>query len=182
MFNNGSSSVRFYPRLNVSKNSTGTVRFYHSTNEGYSYQWCFLKKIDGVNIENCYKYSPTTWKHQSALSGMLYNTICLNFGSKDLRFIGKEDIENVYRNEFLGHVRDEIKKKTASEFEPSKDLVRILKMRRFKVSQKRLAEIRKEVIEQVFAELMDKRGEQVVKRLMLKDAASQIESINLGDI
>lgn len=182
MFNNGSSSVRLYPRLNISKNSTGTVKFNHSTLEGFSYSWCFLKRIDGVNIENTYRYSVTTTRHQSALSSMLSNTIALDFGSTDLRNLNRSHIETLYRNHFESHVLDEIKTKTASEFSPCKDLVRVLEMRRFKVSQKRLAEIRKEIIDSVFSELMDKRGEKAVKTIMLKDAASQIETINLENI
>lgn len=68
----GSTSLNFYKRLNVYKNSTNSVSFNPETNKAFSYRWNFLSPLpDGSVFLNCYKWSPTTSHHQSAVRSLM---------------------------------------------------------------------------------------------------------------
>lgn len=62
--------AKYYPRLGVTKNSTGTFKFYHSDGSAWSYDWWqFIKTLpNGMIVYNNYRYSQSTCKHQ--LSGL----------------------------------------------------------------------------------------------------------------
>lgn len=70
MFSSG-TKLKFYPRLNMWKNSSNTVNYNPTTCEGYSYKWCFVKTIKGKVVFNGCRYSTTTLNHQHAMHATL---------------------------------------------------------------------------------------------------------------
>jgi len=70
--NGNSSSLKYFKKLNVYKNSTGSNYFDPETMVATSYNWwVYLKRIKGKLVFNDYSYSPSTSGHQSALKGVL---------------------------------------------------------------------------------------------------------------
>lgn len=64
--------MKYYPRLNLYKNATGTNCFNPETKEAYSYHWWrYVEMINGKWVFNNYSFSPTTCKHQSNMLGVL---------------------------------------------------------------------------------------------------------------
>ena len=56
---------KYYPRLKIYKNSTGTFTYNPETGEAHSYTWWkFAMVYKGVRIFNGYRYSPSTGRHQ----------------------------------------------------------------------------------------------------------------------
>jgi len=66
------TSLKYFKRLNVYKNSTGSCVFYPETLIADSYgHWEFVKRIRGKVVFNDYNYSPTTSAHQSCVRSLL---------------------------------------------------------------------------------------------------------------
>lgn len=66
------SSLKYFKKSNLWKNSTGTNVFNPETLEARSYShWLYLRKVNGKVVFNNYRYSPTTTQHQYALEDLL---------------------------------------------------------------------------------------------------------------
>lgn len=81
--------MKYYTRLGLYKNSTGTNVYFPSSRDAYSYgHWQYLKQIGNRLIFNDYSYSTTTCKHQRELQDILgytgYTTIQAPKGLGDL--------------------------------------------------------------------------------------------------
>lgn len=64
--------MKYYKRLKVYKNSTGSCVFDPHNMIATSYGWwAFLKQIGPFTVFNNYKYSPTTSRHQRQVKLML---------------------------------------------------------------------------------------------------------------
>lgn len=64
--------MKYFKRLGIYKNSTGSCKFNPSTREAFSYNWWqFLKVINGKLVFNKYSYSVTTSRHQSEVLRLL---------------------------------------------------------------------------------------------------------------
>ena len=58
--------MKYFKRLNVYKNSTGSNKVDLSNRYAISYDWWeYLKIINGILVFNSFYYSPSTSKHQS---------------------------------------------------------------------------------------------------------------------
>lgn len=68
-YNSGSNDLKWKPRLKIWK--SGSVQYDPATGEGYSYNWCFVRRINGKTVFNDFRYSPTTTRHQWAMRGLL---------------------------------------------------------------------------------------------------------------
>lgn len=67
--------LTFKPRLKIYKGCNGKVTFDPETGDGYSYGWWkVVRKIKGKWVFNWHSYSPTTRRHQYALSDLLKST------------------------------------------------------------------------------------------------------------
>lgn len=63
-----SSYLKFYPRLNLYKSSTGSLVYNPVTRIATSYRWYeIFKVINGIKCLNVHSYSTTTAKHVSKL-------------------------------------------------------------------------------------------------------------------
>lgn len=68
------NSLKHFPKLNLYKNSTGTVKFNSQTLIATSYDhWTFVKPSGKKNtvIFNTYRYSVTTSSHQRVVRRLL---------------------------------------------------------------------------------------------------------------
>lgn len=66
----GNCSSKFYKRLGIYKNSSGSYTFNPETCEAYSYRhWPLLKRFGGWLVVNNRRYSVTTTRHVSVLRG-----------------------------------------------------------------------------------------------------------------
>jgi len=61
-FNSVGNNLKWRPRLKIFK--SGALTYDPKTGEAYSYDWCFLKRINGKLVFNAYCYSNTTTRHQ----------------------------------------------------------------------------------------------------------------------
>ena len=67
----GTQKLKWYPRLGIFKNSTGSCKYNPNTHEGWSYEpWQVCGMIDGIAVFNNFRYSVTTSCHQGVLRGM----------------------------------------------------------------------------------------------------------------
>lgn len=72
MFGANSGPLKYFKKLNVYKNSTGTCLYNVSEKKAYSYNhWLFVKEHKGKIIFNDYSYSPTTNRHQRQVRNLL---------------------------------------------------------------------------------------------------------------
>lgn len=62
---NSSRGLKFYKRLGIYKNSTGTVQYDPVSCQGRSYNWTFCAKVGQLVVFNTYRWSFTTTRHQS---------------------------------------------------------------------------------------------------------------------
>lgn len=66
------TQLKFYPKLNLWKNTTGSLTFNPVTMEAHSYRWWkFFAVINGKKVFNNYTYSVTTTSHQSRVRSLL---------------------------------------------------------------------------------------------------------------
>lgn len=64
--------MKYYKRLGVYKNSTGSNYYDPEKQEAFSYRWWrYLQNIEGKLVFNNYSYSVTTSGHQSTLRSLL---------------------------------------------------------------------------------------------------------------
>lgn len=64
--------MRYYKKANISKNSTGSCKYDHNNETGWSYDWWQVCGWFGETyVFNNYSYSSSTRKHQRAISGMM---------------------------------------------------------------------------------------------------------------
>ena len=73
------TSLKYYPRLKVWKNTTGSVTFDPETFEAHSYTWWkFVCKIGDYIVLNTYSYSVSTSAHQAEVFSLLENKYNIN--------------------------------------------------------------------------------------------------------
>lgn len=85
-------SMKFYPRLNIWKSSTGALTYNPETKEAYSYRWyCLAKKYNKRGmVLNTYSYSVSTARHVRNMrqffieNGIKYTEIEAPRGLQDL--------------------------------------------------------------------------------------------------
>lgn len=64
--------MKYFKRLNVYKNSTGTNVYYPNSETAISYGWwCYYKIIGTTPVYNSFYYSSTTCRHQRDLRRLL---------------------------------------------------------------------------------------------------------------
>lgn len=181
----GSTSLKFFKRLNVYKNSTGTVEFDPANNQGRSYRWTFLAPVDGVLVFNEYRWSNTTSGHQSAVMSTLDQLgrkyIVADFGQTSPLLLNRSHVEHLYLEAFrLENEADlarqqntwtnqDRKNQAKRKIETAKKLESISK--RFKVTQKRLNELKKQADEEAHNSINEEYSEKCFKALSLKRAA-----------
>lgn len=197
MFNGGSSSIKWYPRLKVFKNSTGTVEFDPQDMRGRSYNWIFLAKVKDVLVFNDYTWSSTTSHHQSAVRSVLrekgLSYVCGDFGSVNVSAIGRSTVEKLYKQVFELEVKiDSSNRKDSraqewrvssreSILENIEKLVKIDK-RRFYISKKIQSEIRAEAFENEMNRVSDLECEKCFKFLSLKRMSEDVNEVNLENL
>ena len=72
MYGTVATSIKFYPKLKIYKNSTGNVTFDPATITADSYNWwTFVKVIKGKVVFNNYYYSSSTSAHQSLVKDVM---------------------------------------------------------------------------------------------------------------
>lgn len=97
----GSTSLKWYSRLGVYKNSTGSCSYNPSTCKGRSYNWTFCAKVNNVVVFNSYRWSSTTSCHQDAVkeclkqSGVEYTRA--DFGPVDVNFFNHSHALELFR-------------------------------------------------------------------------------------
>jgi len=194
MFNNGSTSLKKYKRLNVYKNSTGTVQYNPETKQARSYAWVFAAEINGKMVVNDYKWSVTTSCHQTTIRSLFRQLgkeyISADFGSTAIPNLSKNDVIKLLKDAYNAQIDGELTLKKESyayqsriyKMQRSLETVALLESldpKRFKISEKEKVTIYNEVIETRMTDLMDKEAEKCFKYLSLKAAAENVESITL---
>lgn len=77
--------MKYYPRLKVYKNSSGTNYYNPETNEAHSYgHWCYFRIINGIKLMNNSFYSSSTCKHQRDLRGILTYDLEIKYSCSSL--------------------------------------------------------------------------------------------------
>ncbi len=189
----GSSSLKFFKRLNVYKNSTNTVSFNPVLQEAWSYNWKFLSKVEGMLVFNDYVWSVTTSCHQSAVSALLRELglkyIRVDLGSERPERRTKETVKKLYKNMFSLEIEIQTSKRIdtyayQNKVNRLKNLQEnILKIesisKKFKVSQKDQKQILKECTDKYFETLHNEESEKCYKYLVLQAAGSQQDEIKL---
>lgn len=190
MFNQGSSSLKFFKRLQVYKNSTGTVEFNPLTREGRSYNWTFLAPINGVLVFNTYKWSHTTACHQSAVRSVLRNglgrgeIVFADLGSVSPKYMSIDNVKALYKDAVELEVMGELMPKNTSaaahrESDRQGRLEAVTRLgeiaKHLRLTEKMKQDIRNQVFETEFQNLMDKQCEVKYKKMMLTEAASSVE-------
>lgn len=62
------TGLKWYPKLGIYKNSTGSLTYNPKTGMGYSYKWYEIAaKVKGYQYLNNYRYSVTTGAHVRAI-------------------------------------------------------------------------------------------------------------------
>lgn len=193
-FNGGSSSLKFFKRLNIYKNSTKTVSFDPVTLEAWSYNWKFASKIDGVLVFNDYNWSVTTSAHQSAVKSVLRELgikyIILDAGSERPENFSKETSRFLYRKycdlsiktQYLEREKESGAQRWRKVDLESK-LINLEKLEalspRFKLSAKDKKEIYAASEENFFNDLNEGLAEKTEKFLKLQDAAQNTEELTV---
>lgn len=204
MYNNGSSSLKYFKTLKIYKNSTDTVSFNPETLEGRSYRWTFCYPLKGTKtvIFNTYKWSHTTSCHQNAVRSILrtleIKVIELDLGTIDLRelelgFSGNTNIEDKKRSLFKEiqslKIDLEMKKKKDSyvfrylshDLDKKEKALSFLESITRPLSQKDLKHLTSLVIEEKLNELNKRESERVFKALCKQDMIEDSqESIDLS--
>ena len=67
-YNSGGNGMKYFKRLGIYKNSTGSNYYDPQKQEAFSYDWWrYLQNIEGHLVFNNYSYSSTTSQHQHNL-------------------------------------------------------------------------------------------------------------------
>lgn len=180
----GSHRLKHYTRLNVYKNSSGTVSYNPVTKEAYSYRWKFLCEVKGTMIFNEYKWSVTTSSHQNAvrrtLSALGISYICGDFGN------ATPDRINL-RQYYKGLCRTELAIETtrkdtykmgslvADRLERLENIPKLVKLG-FKLTEKDKQEVRQEVYDEMLKDAEEKEFYKACK-----DTDTKIASTDLTD-
>ncbi len=189
----GSTKIRWYPRLGLFKNSTDTVSFDPSTKTGRSYRWNFLQQVDKVLIFNSYNWSVTTSGHQSAVRSVLRERglkyISVDLGSIEPRNVSKETVKKLYRELFDLEIEIELATKKDSmtqrwrerSAQNLKENIEILiqALPRLKVSQKDLKTIHSEAVGSAMNEVSEKYCDRCFKALSIDTAKNNLNAIEL---
>jgi len=190
----GSSSLKFYKRLQVYKNSTGTVEYNPLARRARSYGWTFLEPVNGTLVFNTYTWSPTTSCHQSAVQSVLRQSlgtgqvIFLDLGPIAPSYFNKDKARSVYRSIVNLRVLIEICPKGTRvagyrESEVKEKLEALTAMNKIKpetkLSDEEMIEIEEQVFETTFNEMMEKQGDKRHKQMMMKLAQIETNEIVL---
>lgn len=195
MFNSGSRYLKYFSRLGIYKNSTNTVSLDLNKGLGRSYRWTFLGKINGILIYNHYNWSPTTNRHQYAVTRILdekyIEYVSIDLGSTDLSlgFIPKQAIRDYFEKMVNLEIDIElsIRVDTRTHTGRVQDLVSmrqqfdnlVTKLPKLKLSQKDIKEIRAKVFENRTNELMKKACDKCYKSLMMDAANNELGKVEL---
>lgn len=186
----GSTNLKFFKRLNIYKNSTGTVEYNPETRQGRSYRWTFLAPINGILVFNEYKWSPTTSGHQSAVRSVLKDQsyIVVDAGTDSPLNFSKTTTEKLFKKLIEKQVEIELARSKNSKTHGwrvsqynsmTENLKKIESIKGLKISQKRKNEIIKEVYDSVFDDLNEKASEKNFKTLLLEEAETNLNPIEL---
>ncbi len=189
MFNSGSTSLKFFKRLNVYKNSTNTVSFNPETKQAYSYRWNFVGMLKGRLVFNDYNWSTTTSAHQSAVRDVLrelgLKPIFGDFGPNSIDSIPYK-LNGLYVD--LIDVQIEMERTRIGTYKRA-SLERELKERHanlkilagmgFKLSVKRQREIRLERYERAHKDIEETEYLKACKFLDATQAASNLDETDL---
>lgn len=190
----GSSSLKFFKRLRVYKNSTGTVEFNPLTREGRSYNWTFLAPVNGVLVFNTYNWSPTTTNHQSAVRSVLSQglgrgeIIFADLGSVSPKYLSIDNVRALYKDAVELEVMGELMPKntgTASwrERQRQEKLTAVTRLgeiaEHLQLTEEMKQEIRDQVFESTFNEIMEKQGDKKHKQMMMTLAQNETNEVVL---
>lgn len=92
---NRSRGLKFYKRLGIYKNSTGTVQYDPVSCQGGSYNWTFCAKVGQLVVFNTYRWSVTTNRHQSSVRNLVreyQDVVFVDLGSTSPLDLNKEKI------------------------------------------------------------------------------------------
>jgi hypothetical protein len=192
MYNSGSTRLKYFKRLKIYKNSTNTVSFNPETMDGYSYNWNFLAKVEGVLIFNDYTWSVTTSCHQSAVSSLLRELnikyVRVDLGSISPTELTKDTVKKLYAQLFRLQIKIEESRKGTGAYnhrvycaqELMKNIEKVESIsKKFKVSKKDQNEIMKNEIEKRMVELNETHCDRVFKQLSLDRAEQDLNPIEL---
>lgn len=187
----GSSSLKYYKRLHIYKNSSGTCRFDPVSKTGYSYNWQFVGVVNGVLLFNDYTYSNTTSGHQSAMRGVFHERglkyLSGDFGRGSLDDLAtKEGMAKLYKNVVKLQISAEMKRANtrAKSWAESlhKDALNTfneLLKAGFKLSERDQDKIRQEVYNRKLEEIEDHEFLKACKALEEKQALTQVTETEL---
>lgn len=68
-YNSATNNLKWRPRLKIYK--SGSIQYDPATGEAWSYNWCFVCRINGKTVFNDFRYSNTTTRHQWEIRGLL---------------------------------------------------------------------------------------------------------------
>lgn len=195
MFGSGSSSLKYFKRLGIYKNSTNTVSLNLSTGRGRSYRWTFLGRVDGVMVYNHYNWSPTTNQHQYAVTRILDEKripyLSIDLGSTDLSlgFIPKQAIEDYFEKMINLEIDIELSTRIDSRAHSWRvqNLVSMreqveklfLALPKLRLSQKTLKDLRNKVFESRMNDLMSVQADKCHKALSMQAAKLELDEVKL---
>lgn len=197
MFNGGSTSLKYYKRLKVYKNSTGTVEFDPETKRGRSYNWTFLAEVNGRLVFNDYNWSPTTSSHQSAVHHVLrelgLKAIVGDFGPVDVPYMERDATRGLLEQIYDLEVRIESSRNTESWAHKSRvahaarireniATLEALDPKRFKVSAKERRELRTAAEFKELDRISKLEADKCFKFLSLKNMSEDLNALNLGEV
>lgn len=175
--------LKHFKTLGIYKNSTGSCRWYPAKLEGWSYNWCFTKIIDGVRIFNTYKYSVTTSSHQRVVRNMIpdsssYPVIYADLGSRCLTNFNDRRLKGYLETLLDEQISLELKSKEPMSdewlVEHFKSFNRLNEIESLKISQKDIELIQDAVFERRFNELNERHAMKLIKRQEMKEALTNL--------
>jgi hypothetical protein len=196
MFSQG-TTLKYFKRLKIYKNSTKSCQFNPETKYGFSYNWCFVRVIKKKLVFNEYNYSPTTSGHQAEMKRLLRELkikidVVVNTRSclDDLRS-SNYALKEVYRDLFLNELLLKRKSITAKSKNSAIDLIKHLKAKiktlrslgaRFsKLDQKQLKfDVEKQENERL-QDARDKRALVTAIKSSLKEDLNSLEAIDFKE-
>jgi hypothetical protein len=189
----GSSSLKFYKRIGIYKNSTGTCEFDPENIQGRSYRWTFCAPINGIVVFNEYHWSQTTSCHQSAVSSVLSELkipyVRGNFGRNDMRgFDGRAAATELFKELAELEIKLEQSRKpdgwtyksnVSRAAEIHADLEKLARLdKRFRVPEKTKKTIRAEAELSELERVSELESEKCFKHMELKRASENLSEIN----
>lgn len=192
-YSGGSTSLKYFKRLKIYKNSTDTVSFNLETKVGRSYRWDFVGLVEGKLVFNDYKWSTTTSSHQSAVRSVLRDLglkyIIGDFGPENIGSLGRHTVERLLKQyeELSIKIESATKKTSWAQQWRERSLKEVLEAiqdleslsPRFKVSKKRRLEIKNAAEEAELNRVSELESEKCFKFLSLKEAASNLNEVEL---